>query len=150
MYDADGAPERKLVCCMVPHLLFHFRLGSVDSDELGACISVRIFCQFEFWSRIFNVLVAFYGGAVLDFLCNRLDATYFFGGFVCHLLVGHMALVRADGRYILGLLFMSVVFSNEALPYVWWSPAISPAGRWILIFVPFFNVITRFLVLLKY
>jgi hypothetical protein len=43
-------------------------------------------------------------------------------------------------RYILGLLFMSVVFSNGLLAYVWWSPDISAAGRWILFFVPFFNV----------
>jgi hypothetical protein len=45
-----------------------------------------------------------------------------------------------DGRYILGLLFMSVIFSNGFLGFVWWSPSISPAGYWIMIFVPFFNV----------
>ncbi len=48
----------------------------------------------------------------------------------------------ADGRYIVGLLFMSVCFSNEALAYVWWSPEVSVAARWILIFLPFFNVRT--------
>lgn len=47
---------------------------------------------------------------------------------------------RLMGRYILGLLFMSVIFSNGLLAYVWWSPDISAAGRWIMIFVPFFNV----------
>ena len=36
---------------------------------------------------------------------------------------------------------MSVVFSNGLLAYVWWSPDISAAGRWIMIFVPFFNVL---------
>jgi hypothetical protein len=35
---------------------------------------------------------------------------------------------------------MSVIFSNGLLAYVWWSPDISAAGRWIMIFVPFFNV----------
>jgi hypothetical protein len=35
---------------------------------------------------------------------------------------------------------MSVIFSNGLLAYVWWSPNISAAGRWIMIFVPFFNV----------
>jgi hypothetical protein len=54
--------------------------------------------------------------------------------------------LRADwGRYILGLLFMSVIFSNGLLAYVWWSPDISAAGRWIMIFVPFFNVIPLYL-----
>jgi len=47
-----------------------------------------------------------------------------------------------DFRYILGLLFMSVMFSNEAFAFVMWSDQVSPAGRWILIFVPFFNVST--------
>ena len=36
---------------------------------------------------------------------------------------------------------MSVIFSNGLLAYVWWSPDISAAGRWIMIFVPFFNVL---------
>lgn len=50
------------------------------------------------------------------------------------------AVLFATFWYILGLLFMSVVFSNGLLAYVWWSPDISAAGRWIMIFVPFFNV----------
>ena len=43
-------------------------------------------------------------------------------------------------RYILGLLFMSVVFSNEFVAFGWWSPEAPAVLKWILFFVPFFNV----------
>ena len=38
---------------------------------------------------------------------------------------------------------MSVIFSNGLLAYVWWFPDISAVGRWIMIFVPFFNVFLK-------
>jgi ABC-type Na+ transport system ATPase subunit NatA len=41
--------------------------------------------------------------------------------------------------FIIGLLFESFVFSNEFIGYIWWDPKTSSAGRYILMFIPFFN-----------
>ncbi|KAI9026752.1 hypothetical protein DFJ74DRAFT_604379 [Hyaloraphidium curvatum] len=42
--------------------------------------------------------------------------------------------------FILGLLFMSFIFSNAFVGYVWWEPGtVDPAGWIVLIFIPFFN-----------
>ena len=49
------------------------------------------------------------------------------------------AIFFATFWYIFGLLFMSIVFSNSLIAYIWWTKNISNVGWIMLIFLPFFN-----------
>ncbi|KAF9918705.1 ATP-binding cassette sub- A member 1 [Lobosporangium transversale] len=41
--------------------------------------------------------------------------------------------------FIIGLLFESMVFSNPFVGYLWYDSGTSPAARYVLMFIPFFN-----------
>ena len=102
--------------------------------------------QFDFFARsnLLAILITFWLHSLAELSLSFFASVWIrhtrsavlFATFWCPLEKGNLLMIR----YLLGLLFMCVVFSNEFLAFGWWSPDTPAALRWILIFVPFFNV----------